>query len=1252
MNRTLKTTAAISLALLALLSLLCILLLGSFRGGLNGTVEKQQQALVAGLAHELDDKLEEQVAHVSALTKRLPAEALSDSDRAQAFLDSLAGSPMTFAKGFFLFSARGTLVAEHPLTARARRGTSFAHRDYLRQALGTGRPTISGPYYSSIDSEPTVMVAVPILGADGAVRGVLGGAIGLWHDNFLGHLADTKIGTSGYLYLFNRDRTMVMHPDRSRIMKTDVRPGTNPLLDRALAGFDGSGVTRNSRGITVLASFKHLNSAPWVLAANFPVEEAYAPIRQTRYQMALGVLGVILCTAVGLLLIFRHMRAEVDRRAEAEDYAGMLLDAASDGLIGVTLDGRIRFVNRAALKLLGYQGAPTILGQQLERLIWPEDDSAPVLSACAGGAGAQRLEDQSFRRLDGTLLPVNLKCSPILHQGAIDGALITFRDISERRSTAQALRLQSAALQAAAHGIVITDREGYIISVNTAFCTLTGYTEAELVGQHTRILKSGEQDPQIYRELWQQILSGEPWHGEWLNQRRDGSTYTEEITITPVADETGCITHFIGIKQDINERSRTEGALKKSKEQLSLALEGSAIGLWDWHRESDRLFCNERLGEILGYGAGELADLGGATWRGMYHPEDLEAVEQAFARHFAGETPNVRVEARLKHRLGHYVWAVTRGKVGQRDDQGNPVRIAGTLLDISVRKEAEQRLTENNLTLEATNRQLVQAIERANQLAQQAGQASAAKSQFLANMSHEIRTPMHAILGACHLLSETRLAPRQEHYLHTVEVSAGSLLGLINDILDFSKIEAGMLSIERREFSVQELVHEQGELFQSRLDEKGLQFRRFVDPAIPPLLLGDPLRLGQILTNLLGNALKFTRHGQVSLEITLRGHAGSRVELEFAVRDTGLGIPATQQETLFQPFTQLDGSTTRTYGGTGLGLAICRQLTTLMEGEICCESVPGVGSSFIFRIPCSVALNAEGTPQLAERAVPPPRFNGERILLVEDNEIIQQIAVEVLAEAGLSVTCAAHGAAALVALREARFDLVLMDGQMPVMDGLTATRAIRENEPPEGPRIPIIAVTANAMQHDVQASLAAGADDCLAKPFVPVDLLRIISRWLYPDGVPAPAPRPPAEAHAAVQVACPWEPAAPGALQESHAPAADRWQEALNLELGIRQIGGNRELYFNLLRRFRNEYCGSAAALRGEIERGNLQGAALLAHSVKGIAGVLAALPLHGAATRLERALASGMQEAEPRIAHFQQELDRVLESLPRELDE
>ena len=386
----------------------------------------------------------------------------------------------------------------------------------------------------------------------------------------------------------------------------------------------------------------------------------------------------------------------------------------------------------------------------------------------------------------------------------------------------------------------------------------------------------------------------------------------------------------------------------------------------------------------------------------------------------------------------------------------------------------------------------------------EAKEASRAKSAFLARMSHEIRTPMNAIIGLSRMVLEGELAPAQREHLEQIMQSSDALLGILNDILDYSKIEAGRLTLERAPFQVEKLLHSLRGIFAVKAREKGLTLRFSIAPDVPPVVLGDSLRLGQILINLVGNALKFTEEGEIEVGIRcLDRVSGDVVALEFSVRDTGIGIPEDRQELLFLPFMQADDSITRRFGGTGLGLAISRQLTELMGGEIRLASTPGAGSTFSFIVRLTVADTAT-TQSLLEQKAPGaapalPQWQGERILLVEDVALNRTIAQALLRKVGLAVVTAVNGQEALDCLdREEAppIALVLMDIQMPVMDGLTATRRLRAD--PRFAHLPIIAMTAHAMTEDREESRAAGMNEHLVKPIIPAELYSTLARWLPP----------------------------------------------------------------------------------------------------------------------------------------------------------
>jgi len=1006
------------------------------------------------------------------------------------------------------------------------------------------------------------------------------------------------------------------------------------------------------------------------------------------------------------------------------------------------------------------------------------------------------------------------------------------------------LALLAAAIGQIREGVVITDTNAVIQYVNPGFTRATGYSADEVIGQHTRLLKSDRQDPAYYTELWQTILAGDVWHGELLNRRKDGTIYTEEMSITPVRDSVGAITNFIAIKQDVSEHRATQAALHNSEKRLEDAQHLALLGSWEldagatefcgsagFFHVFDRPFSSEALpfdqlmeaiapadrdriskilkglvqtdepidvehrvlrrdgavrvvrtrGQVLtgqngsskriagttlditdgklahqklqqseekfrslvanipdvtwsaaedrcahyispnaegvfGFTPDEICKQGSGLFSERIHTSDSPHIAKAFQQLFAQGQP-FDVEYRLQRKDGQWIWVHDRA---YRTYERDGVRYAdGVFADITERKRAEDELYRSRQMLQTVldaipqrvfwkdrnsiylgcNRALAtdtglknpseiigksdfdlawsgvadlyraddkrvmeqgsamlhfeerqsrsdgsmwwlrtsklplrdregkvtgiigtyediterkrgeQALREAMEAAEAANRA---KSQFLANMSHEIRTPMNGVIGVAGLLLDTALTAEQRQYAELVRISGEALMKVINDILDFSKIEARKLTLEVVDFDMSTVLKDAAAVLKIKASEKKLKLTCEIRPGTPRLLRGDPGRLRQILINLVGNAVKFTHQGEVSISAGLEGEDDGTATLRFAVSDTGIGFPQQQAVALFEPFVQADGSSTRRYGGTGLGLAISKQLVELMGGRIGAESQEGKGSTFWFTAVLNKQTAKQPDAQTGvigrvittaqpgdQRAAVPRTTRGARILLAEDNRVNQAVAQAMLIKLGYQADLVVNGVEALHALSSADYDLVLMDCGMPQMDGYEATRLIRDRE--VGTRnslIPIIAITADAMTGDRDKCLDAGMSDYIAKPVELRKLAEILEKWL--------------------------DPASTGELDSAAGPSAANAEPVFDLEDMLARLMDDKDLGAKVVAAFLDDAPQQLQILRKMLEEGDAEGARRQAHTLKGAAATMSAEPLRALCSEVQEAAAAG----------------------------
>ena len=945
---------------------------------------------------------------------------------------------------------------------------------------------------------------------------------------------------------------------------------------------------------------------------------------------------------------------EEDLRRSEEKYRG-LVETISGCIWEVDSQGRFTYLSPHFEALTGYPPAD-FLGRKSEELV-PKEARQEVALRNLKVLGAQKPYSGlqfPFQHRDGRQRVAGLSGNPFFGpQGEFLGMRGIAGDITERlrqeveleeirtttaRHTSEA-RLGALVDQSLA-GVVEIDQHTRLTQVNSRACALLGRGQEELLGQPWADLFLPGDDADDFQWLDDLLNQRQACTVEARCQRPDGEAVWVNLAAAPIDDpQAGQPAGAVILVMDITERKQAEVLLHQSEAaarrrlaEIEAYYDSAPVGLCALDTDLRFLRINARMAEMYGAASGSYL---GRTLREAL-PEVAPQIEPLLGRVLAtGEAIRNHEASVLNPAQPETPRILQTHFYPLKGPTGRPVGISIVMEDITARREADRQLRDS----ERRYRDLSADLERkVVARTAEANAANAAKSEFLAHMSHEIRTPLNAVLGLAQLLEREPLEDSQHRMVQRIEDAGENLLGIIDDILDLSKIEAGRLRIERGNLDLAEHLAKIEGLMGIAARGKGLTLR-LVPPAEPlGLLVGDGLRLKQVLVNLLGNAIKFTHRGEVSLLVHPVAVSDTSIRLIFEVRDTGIGIEPEALKRLFTPFTQANHGTTRKYGGTGLGLAISKQLVELMGGTIGVVSLPGQGSTFWFELPFDRVAPDEADlgPGLELEAVAGSRLADRHILVVDDSDINREVVGQALALEGAQVHLAVDGQEALEILRRdpQAFDAVLMDVQMPVMDGLSATRLIRRELGLTA--LPIIALTAGVLPWQQEEARRAGCNDILTKPVKLKAMVTLLWQWVEPQP-PAPGPAPLAPVPPEAGILPPLAFGTGGEFPDIAGIDRDQAAETLC---------GNRAMFLKLLGQFAASYGGLVAEIRGELARGERDSAARRLHNLRGNAGSLGAMELMAAAKLLEEAIDRGETDLEAGLADLEERLATLIAAM------
>lgn len=899
---------------------------------------------------------------------------------------------------------------------------------------------------------------------------------------------------------------------------------------------------------------------------------------------------------IGVLGVSR----DITERKRLESDLRTMMESAAEGIWVTDQQGQYQYANEAACKMTGHALAELKRMTILDLAATQELQKAQSHVRHLQEDGTPFRDRVGLRHKDGSMPIAELSI-----QRLPDGRYLAMgRDVSSQLESESRLKYLAQAVEQSPNGVMMIDKNSNIVFVNSALQRMLGYSLDELMAGGIPLIRSGETPRENYQALWKALKKKEIWQGEFINRRRDGSTYFEYNIIAPISSESGGVTHFLAVKLDISERKRLESELSQYRlgleekvrektsallaaneqlEETQFAMEVVGIGIHVVNFETAAIeMCNRYAAELLGYHQEEMCELRvldidpNYSWDAYVEVRELIKNEGSYS-----------FETTQRHRDGSHI-PVSMSLYYQAAKATAPERFIGFVTNISERKKTESILRQATLAAEA---------------------AARAKSEFLANMSHEIRTPLNVVIGFSHILRQEATTERTHDLINKIQGAANHLLGLISSILDLSKLDAGKIELEHQPFSISTLMNDVHDMTHGLLRSDAVALHIKIATDTPTYVIGDRLRLAQILGNFASNASKFTEQGEISLRVKPLGLAADGVRLRFEVADTGIGMSSEQSSRLFQPFSQADASITRRFGGTGLGLALCRNLAELMEGKVGVESQEGKGSTFWLEV------ILQPTDQVPENQAVRSRHVGKltgKVLLVEDHPLNQALGRELLTPLGLDVCLVGDGQAAIDICASQTFDAILMDVQMPVMDGITATRKLRELSLTQS--VPIIAMTANAFAEDRAACLEAGMNDYLGKPLNPDLLADVLARYLPSAAAAAPTFIDNSDGHLG-------DPAL-GPLAKALSRLTD-----VNIMQGLHSVSGRVEYLERMLSLFEKHCSNTMAELRDALKEVQAQNAIRVLHTLKGTAGAIGATGLASTAGTMESKMRTVVQE-------------------------